>query len=87
MNALIGNTYEHREIIKKHGGRWDSIKKCWMVPTQYFEELSILCMNAKPQTKNQWGLRGVRYDEQCCRCRRDTTICNSTEICEKCFSK
>ena len=26
---LSGNTYEHKEDIKKNGFRWDSDKKCW----------------------------------------------------------
>ena len=84
MNALIGNTYPHRDIIKKRGGKWNSEKKCWMVPTQHYEELSELCV---PTKDTRWGTHGCRYEEECVLCHRHTVICNYTEICERCFSK
>jgi hypothetical protein len=36
----------------------------------------------KPARK--WGAHGVRYDEECRRCHRETEIDNDTELCRRC---
>ena len=37
----------------------------------------------EPQ-KAPWGRSGVRYDESCASCRKETTIDNETELCRRC---
>jgi hypothetical protein len=29
MFEITGNTYNHRDAIKRAGGRWDADRKCW----------------------------------------------------------
>jgi hypothetical protein len=36
--------------------------------------------------ERKWGAHGIRYDEGCRRCHRDTEIDNDTELCRKCSS-
>lgn len=31
MLAVTGKTYEHRDILKNIGGRWDKFNRCWIV--------------------------------------------------------
>lgn len=41
----------------------------------------------KPEPVKQvkrWGLNGIRYDEECARCHRETEIDNNTELCQRC---
>ncbi|HEX6013785.1 MAG TPA: JAB domain-containing protein [Geminicoccaceae bacterium] len=28
--AVVGDTFPHRELIKRHGGRWSSARRCWL---------------------------------------------------------
>ena len=31
MLAVTGKTYDHRDVLKNMGGRWDKFGKCWVV--------------------------------------------------------
>ena len=45
-SPLTGNTYPHRDIIKRMGGRWNAASKCWMVPhTRHDETLEAIRAN------------------------------------------
>ncbi|MCW8087577.1 DUF4116 domain-containing protein [Sabulicella glaciei] len=37
------DTYAHRDLIKEHGGRWDSQKRVWMVPHSKLALLLEFC--------------------------------------------
>jgi hypothetical protein len=39
---------------------------------------------AVPVQRHVWGSNGLRYDEQCDRCRRETTVDNDTGVCSQC---
>jgi hypothetical protein len=53
MIALRGNTYDHKDAIKKKGGRWDAGEKCWFVPQTEFQELKKLCENKSIRIVNR----------------------------------
>lgn len=37
-----------------------------------------------PPVRAAWGSRGVRYDEPCSRCGRESTVDNATGRCKRC---
>lgn len=51
MKSLFGNTYEHKDIIKEKGGKWDPKLKCWDVPIAVYDELVKLCQTRSDKLK------------------------------------
>ena len=40
-----------------------------------------------PGRKTGWGANGKRYDEECDRCHRESTLDNDSSLCESCFGR
>lgn len=79
MKRLTGDTYPHKETIKKHGGMWDSQTKSWSVPDEAFEKLQALC---KKPTLN---LNGQLWEP--CRCGQEPIYLSHGGVCESCARK
>ena len=55
MKKLFGNTYEHKDEIKKLGGKWKPTLKCWEVPEISYDYLLTLCQVQKTQGGQDLG--------------------------------
>jgi hypothetical protein len=50
MKLIGGNTYKHRDEIKRAGGLWDRKLNCWRVPDdQYSRILALVSAGANTQ--------------------------------------
>ena len=83
MKILLGNTYEHRVLIKQNGGTWDDKCKRWLVPEDKFEYLNELCnKNAKRADKSHF--QGQLWESCSCGCE---PVYMPSHKCEKCINR
>lgn len=90
MQILVGNTYEHRELIKSRGGMWQNDIKRWKVPVQHYAELQALCIKPGSETNKKTcyvETREYRYENgvrqprfKCLECRE--YVYAGSECCE-----
>lgn len=78
MEYLIGNTYPIKDQIKSLGGRWNSEKKCWMIPKHNFEK-AVELMTSKPKKV----LSGQLW-EPCPKCKTEPVYMSLDCYCERC---
>ena len=58
---INGNTYPVKDQIKALGGRWNSARKGWEVPSDNADEAQAL-VNAAPSASRSSGNRYVSYE-------------------------
>jgi hypothetical protein len=69
MKALVGNTYQIKELIKQKGGKWDYMKKLWMVPSEVHEELQAV-VDGTPKPK-RYSYSNFGFKIECGDCGED----------------
>jgi hypothetical protein len=37
LSKIVKGSYEFKDLIKKHGGKWDNNSKIWIIPNQSIE--------------------------------------------------
>lgn len=58
------DTHAHRDLIKEHGGRWDSHKRLWMVPYDKLALLHKLCAVSQATIRRRDAARTARCLEE-----------------------
>jgi hypothetical protein len=74
MALITGNTYPVRDRLKALGGRWDAIRKGWVVPDSKAEEAARIVPAATkpkagrmPRTCKDCGCK-INYGVYCGKC-------------------
>lgn len=60
MQAVTGNTYPHREALKRLGGKWSASRKAWLVPDDKLEQARAIVGDAPARQS-----RGPRVCQRC----------------------
>jgi hypothetical protein len=71
MVRIFGNTFPIKDALKKLGGRWNSVDRCWMVPEAVQGEALLLVASAPKPERMESG-RAVEM-RRCWECGRAAT--------------